>query len=65
MIEPLPETVKERVVEHLREYLLEVEDDLKWDNLLKRTQTPLTAAARRAREKVAQGQSRPLDADEL
>ena len=65
MLETLPEPVQERIVEHLRDYLLEVEDELKWDALLKRTQPQLTAAAQRARQEIAQGMAEPLDPDHL
>ncbi len=65
MMEPLPEPMQERVVEHLREYLLEVEDELKWDALFKRTQPQLIAAAQRARQEIAQGLAQPLDLDQL
>lgn len=65
MIEPLPEAVQERVVEHLREYLLELEDELKWDALYKKTQPGLIAAAQKARKEIAEGLSKPLDLNEL
>lgn len=65
MMELLPEPVQERVVEHLREYLLEVEDELKWEALFKRTQPQLIAAAQRARQEIAQGLAEPLDLNQL
>jgi len=33
MIESLPETAQERVVDHLREYITELQDELEWDSL--------------------------------
>jgi hypothetical protein len=65
MLEPLPEPVQQRVVEHLREYLLDVEDEQTWDALTERTQPELAAAAERARQQIAEGQAKPLDADKL
>ena len=32
MMESLPEDVQNRVLEHLREYLEDLQDELKWDN---------------------------------
>jgi len=47
MIESLPEDAQDHVVEHLRNYLEEMRDELKWDNAFKKTQPRLIAAARR------------------
>jgi hypothetical protein len=38
MLESLPEEAQERVVEHLREYILDLQDELEWDALFARTQ---------------------------
>ncbi len=65
MLESLPETVQDQVVEHLREYLADLQDELQWDSLFKRTQPQLVAAARRAKQEIAQGHAQPLDYDEL
>jgi len=65
MLESLPETVQDRVVEHLREYLADLQDKLEWDRLFQRTQPQLVAAARRAKQEIAQGHAQPLDYDAL
>ncbi|MGQ9630620.1 MAG: hypothetical protein ACUVXI_09955 [bacterium] len=65
MLESLPETVQDQVVEHLREYLADLQDELVWDDLFQRTQPQLVAAARRARQEIAEGQAQPLDYDQL
>ena len=65
MLESLPEEVQERVVEHLREYILDLQDELRWDALFKRTQDKLIAAARRAREEIAAGKAEPMDFEQL
>lgn len=65
MLESLPESVQDRVVEHLREYLTDMQDELAWDAQFKRTQPQLTAAARRARQQIAEGLAQPLDYDQL
>ncbi|WP_322800605.1 hypothetical protein [Thermoflexus sp.] len=65
MLESLPEEMQERVVEHLREYILDLQDELQWDALFKRTQGELVAAARRAREEIAAGQAEPMDFERL
>ncbi len=59
MLESLPEEMQERVVEHLREYILDLQDELQWDALFERTQQQLVAAARRAKQEIAAGQAEP------
>jgi len=65
MLEFLPEVTQDQVVEHLREYLADLQDELEWDSLFKRTQPQLVAAARRAKQEIAKGHAKPLDYEEL
>jgi hypothetical protein len=65
MLESLPEAVQDQVVEHLREYLADLQDELEWDRLFQRTQPQLVAAARRAKQEIAEGHAQPLDYDAL
>ena len=65
MMESLPETAQNQAVEHLREYLTDVQDEMRWDNLFQKTQAQLIAAARRAREEKAKGQAQPMDYSRL
>ena len=65
LLETLPENTQEQVVEHLREYIAELQDELWWDASFKKTQPQLIAAAQRARKEIAAGQARPLDLDQL
>jgi len=65
MMETLPEPTQLQVVEHLREYLDDIQDELQWDETFQKTQPQLMAAARRAKQEIAAGQSKPLDYDQL
>lgn len=65
MIESLPDATQELVVEHLREYLEDLRDDLKWDAAFDRSQSHLIEAARRAKLEIDQGQQKLLNYDEL
>ncbi len=65
MLEVLPEAAQDDVVEHLREYIAEKRDELRWDMSFKRTQGQLVAAARRAKEEIAAGKASPMDYDRL
>lgn len=65
MMESLPEPAQEQVVEHLRKYLEELQDELRWDNLLKKTQPQLIAAAKCAKQEIVAGRAKPMDYDQL
>jgi hypothetical protein len=65
MMTSLPEPAQEQVVEHLREYMEDLQDELRWDNLFERTQSQLIAAARRAKLQIAEGKASPLDYEQL
>jgi len=65
MMESLPEPAQQQVVVHLRQYLEELQDELRWDGLFQKTQPQLIAAATRAKEQIASGQSKPMDYNEL
>ena len=65
MVESLPDDLQDRVAEHLREYIAEMEDEKRWDNSFKRTQENLVAAARKAKQEIAAGQSVPMDYEQL
>ncbi len=65
MMESLPETVQDQVVEHLRDYLEDLQDEIQWDNLFKKTQKQLIAAAQQTRREIAEGRAKPLDDNQL
>ena len=65
MIESLPAPAQQHVVEHLREYLPDLQDEVLWDEVIQRTQPSLIEPARKARQETAAGQATPLDSDQL
>jgi hypothetical protein len=65
MMESLPEEAQDKVAEHLREYIQELHDEIKWDESFKKTQSKLVAAARRAKKEMAEGKAQPMDYDRL
>jgi hypothetical protein len=65
MIEQLPETEQNRVADHLREYLADLEDEQKWDEAFAKSQEKLVHAAREARKQIAEGKSEPMDFNKL
>jgi hypothetical protein len=53
MMETLPESAQDLVVEHMRDYIANLQDELHWDALYKETTPNLVEAARKAkREKL-------------
>ena len=65
MMETLSEPQQSQVVEHLREYIAELQDELRWEASFNRTQDQLIAAARRAKQEIAEGKAEPMDLDRL
>ena len=61
MLESLPEDLQERVVEHLRETILDLQDELHWDRQFQQTQDQLRAAAQQAKMDIASGRAKPMD----
>ena len=65
MVESLPTELQEQVVDQVRDYLAEVEEEKRWDNSFKRTKDNLVAAARKAKAEIAAGMSTPMDYEQL
>ena len=65
MLEALPETVQDRAVEHLREYLEEITDDLRWDEQYTASSKELSDVARKVRSEIADGETEPMDLGRL
>jgi len=65
MMETLPEPAQEQAVEHLRNFIADMQDEIQWDALFKKTQKQLIAAAQKAREEIAAGRAKPMDYDQL
>ncbi len=65
MVESLPDDLQEQVVEHMRDYITDLQDEMRWDDSFKRTQDSLIAAARKAKQEIAAGRSIPMDYEQL
>jgi hypothetical protein len=65
MLETLPAESQERVVEHLREYIEDLRDEVLWNESFSRTQANLVSAAQRVRKEIAEGKASPLDMEKL
>lgn len=65
MLETLPEHAQDQVVEHLREYIQDIQDEGLWNESFSRTQANLVSAAKRVRKEIAEGKATPLDIENL
>ena len=65
MMESLPEETQSQVVEHLREWLLDMEDEAVWDESFARPQKGLYEAAQDVRKQTSEGKSAPMDFNRL
>lgn len=65
MLESVPEPLQEDVVEHMRDYIEDIRDEAKWKDSFSRTGNKLIAAARQARQEIADGKASPLDINKL
>jgi hypothetical protein len=65
MLESLPESAQTQVLEHLRDYVADLQDELTWDALFERTQEKLVVAAQRAKQEIAEGRTQPMDHEQL
>ena len=59
------ETLQNQIVEHLRDYIAELQDEVLWETSFNDTQDQLVAAARRAKQEIAEGKAEPMDLDQL
>lgn len=65
MVESLPESVQERILAEVQDFLEDMKDQGEWDAQFSSTQSVLASAARRVREEIAKGGSSPFDHERL
>jgi len=65
MVESLPDDLQERVVEHIREFIADLEDEARWESSFRQTQNSLIAAAQQAKREIADGQAVLMDYEQL
>lgn len=65
IVESLPDSQQEPLIEHLREYIADIQDELQWNQSFERTQSQLVAAAKLAKQQIAQCQAQAMDYEQL
>jgi hypothetical protein len=62
MLESLPQ---EKVVEQVREFIADLEDEEKWQASFEQTHERLIASAQKAKQEIAEGKSSPMNYEQL
>ena len=65
MMESLSEDKQNELVEHLREYIQDLKDESKWQQSFNKSQDKLIAAARLAKQQIAEGKAKSMDYNRL
>ena len=65
MIELLPENQQENIAAHLREYIADLEDEIRWDNKFRNTQSELSKLAKKVRKEMSEGKTEGFDYEKL
>ncbi len=65
MMESLPEDKQDKIVEHLREYIQDLQEEQKWNNSFHKSQDKLIAAAKLAKQQISEGKAQPMDYTQL
>jgi hypothetical protein len=65
MMESVSEPLQNQIVEHLRDYLEDLKDEIEWDTLVAKTQPQLVEAAKRVRDEIRAGKAKPMDYNQL
>ncbi len=65
MMESLPEDKQDKIVEYLREYIQDLQDEQKWNKSFNKSQDKLIAVAKLAKQQIAEGRVKPMDYNKL
>lgn len=65
MSEFLAEDKQDKIVEHLKEYIQDLQDEQKWNNYFNKTQDKLIAAVKLAKQKIAEEKATTIDYNKL
>jgi hypothetical protein len=61
MLATLPAPIQERAVEHLREYIEDLKDEMVWEKQFNKSSSKLAEIARKAKQEIADGKALPMD----
>jgi len=65
MMEALADNVQSQMVEYIKNYISDLQDEFRWDENFKKTESNLIQKARLAKQQIAGGKAEPLNFSEL
>ena len=65
MLESLPDNAQEKVIEQLREYILDLQDEIKWQQSFQNSEQQLIKAAQLAKQQIKEGLAEPMNYENL
>ena len=65
IMESLPDSLQQQVIEHLREYIETLQEEKEWNDLVGKTENKLIDLARKAKQEIAEGKALVMDYDQL
>jgi len=65
MMETLPEAEQNQVVETVRAYIANLQDEADWDQLFSQTQARLIKTAHQAKRQIKENHSKPFELEQL
>lgn len=65
MLESLPDAAQDRAVEHLREYLEEMTDEIRWEDSFVKSADKLAEVAGTVRQQFKDGETEAFDLERL
>lgn len=65
MMKSLPEDKQDRIVEYMKEYILDLQDEQTWQNSFNKSQDKLVNAAKLAKQQIAEGKAETMDYNRL
>lgn len=65
LLESLPEDKQEQVLNHLYEYITDLQDEIKWNLLFRESEHELAEMAREVKEEIKKGNIENFDYDKL
>lgn len=60
MMESLPDAAQNQVIDYVKNYIADLQDELCWEESFSKTQNSLVQAARLAKQQIAEGKAVPL-----
>lgn len=65
MMDALPDNAQFQLVEYVKNYIADLQDELHWDDAFKKTENNLIQKARLAKQQILDGKAKPLNLADL